>query len=86
MEETTGKYDMINPDHYKKWSVEVIVMMERIWGTQKTIDYCEMTAFKYKMRVGEKPGQSVQQELDKAQWYLSKAAELRNKNVNLKHV
>lgn len=75
------QYDMINPNHYKKWSVEVIEMMERIWGVQKTIDYCEMTAFKYKMRAGDKPGQPLEQELNKAQWYLNKAQELRAKLI-----
>jgi hypothetical protein len=79
MSETKEEYDMINPSHYKKWSIEVIEMMERVWGIASTITYCEMTAFKYKMRAGDKPGQPLEQELSKADWYLTKAAELRKK-------
>lgn len=52
-------------------------MMERIFGTHKTIDWCIMTAFKYRMRMGLKD--DFQQELEKEQWYLQKAQELTNK-------
>lgn len=74
------KKDAINPDHYKKWSVEVIDMMISIYGKEKTAIHCEMCAFKYRMRVGYKKGNSVDQELKKATWYLNKAKELRTKN------
>ena len=38
-----------------------------------------MTAFKYRMRVGTKPDNSVEQDLQKERWYLNKAKELRAK-------
>jgi hypothetical protein len=72
------KYDYINPDHYKNSSKEVIDMMKEIWGKDDLIKYCEMCSFKYRMRLGLKPGQSVEQDLEKARWYESKAKELRN--------
>jgi hypothetical protein len=72
-------YDYINPQHYKNYSVEVIDMMERIWGTEATIIHCEMTAFKYRMRLGTKPEQPVERDLEKATWYENKAKELRQK-------
>lgn len=69
--------DAINPDHYKKYPIEVIDMMERIFGTKEAITYCLMTAFKYRMRLGHKD--AVEQELKKEAWYLNKAQELKTK-------
>ena len=37
-----------------------------------------MNAFKYRMRAGLKPEQSVQRDLEKAKWYEDKAIQLRN--------
>ena len=71
-------YDYINPNHYKQGSKEVIEMMQDIWGKEKLIAYCEMNAFKYRMRAGLKPEQSVQRDLEKAKWYSDKANRLRN--------
>lgn len=73
------KYDYINPSHYQKGGKEVIEMMEDIWGPEKLIAHCEMCAFKYRMRVGEKPNQPVERDLEKARWYENKAQELRDK-------
>lgn len=73
-----NEYDYINPNHYKQGSKEVIEMMQDIWGKEKLIAYCEMNAFKYRMRAGLKPEQSVQRDLEKAKWYEDKAIQLRN--------
>lgn len=77
--ETPKPYDFINPDHYKKGSKEVWEMMVDIWGEEAFIKHCEITAFKYRMRLGEKPEQPVERDLEKARWYESKAKELRAK-------
>lgn len=79
---TTDKqsYEFVNhPPHYNEWSYEVIDMMEKIYGTENTALWCEMTAFKYAMRMGFKPIESVQQEIDKRNWYLNKAKQLKSK-------
>lgn len=68
-----------HPKHYNFFSKEVIDMMVDIWGIEKTITFCEINAFKYKMRLGEKPGQPIEQDLKKANWYLNKAKELKVK-------
>ena len=68
-----------HPNHYNNYDIEVIDMMERIWGTEKIIDWCNITAFKYRMRMGTKPNESVEKDLNKEQWYLAKAAELKKK-------
>lgn len=79
-------YEMVNhPSHYNNYDIEVIDMIERIWGIDAVIQWCEITAFKYRMRVGTKPGNSVEQDLNKEQWYLNKAKEYRvNKSYNQK--
>jgi hypothetical protein len=71
-------YEMVNsPSHYNSYSIEVIDMMVKIWGVEKTITFCEMNAFKYRMRMGTKPGNSTDQDLEKEFWYLKKANELK---------
>lgn len=67
-----------HPQHYNAYTVECIEMMRRIWGNERTAQWCEMTAYKYRMRVGMKPDNSIEQDLAKEQWYLSMAKELRN--------
>jgi len=71
-------YDFVNPEHYKRGSMEVIDMMKLLWGTEALIAHCEMTAFKYRMRAGTKPDQPIERELEKAKWYDEKAKKLRN--------
>lgn len=78
--ENNKSYEFVNhPSHYNEWSYEVIDMMEKIYGTEATALWCEMTAYKYAMRMGFKPTDSIQQDIDKRNWYLKKAKELRNK-------
>lgn len=72
-------YDAINPDHYKKYSLESIQIMESAWGPEKVAVYCEITAFKYRMRMGNKPTSTVSEDLKKEEWYLRKAKEMRSK-------
>ena len=73
----TKEYDYINPNHYKQFSKETIDMMVSIWGKEAVATHCEITAFKYKRRVGSKPEQPIERDMEKANWYLNKAKELR---------
>jgi hypothetical protein len=70
-------YDFVNPSHYKKFEKETYEMMIDIWGVEAYIKHCEMCAFKYKLRAGEKPDQPVERDLEKAEWYLNMANSLR---------
>jgi hypothetical protein len=82
-------YEMVNhPQHYNNYDVEVVDMMEKIWGTKATMDWCKMTAYKYRMRMGTKPGNyespeamkaKLLEDFNKEQWYLKKADELKSK-------
>lgn len=76
------KYEMVNhPSHYNNSSIETIEKMIRIWGKEQTAIWCEMTAFKYRERIGSKPDNSLEQEMGKIRWYESKAQELRAHEV-----
>lgn len=69
-----NKEQVDHPKHYNLYPIETIEMMVSIWGLEKTIDFCYMNAFKYRMRLGMKDG--IEQDQKKEQWYLNKAAEL----------
>lgn len=69
-------YDFVKADHYRQFPIETIDLMEKIWGTKAAKQFCEMTAFKYRMRLGHKPSNSVETDLKKEKWYLDKAKEL----------
>ena len=73
-------YEMVNhPKHYNHYDVEVIDMMERIFGLYDTYAFCKLNAYKYRMRAGTKPGTPVQQDLDKEQWYLTRAENIKSR-------
>lgn len=65
--------DNINPNHYKECSFECIEMMEAIFGWKAVYNFCLCNAFKYAWRFRNKNGA---EDLDKAQWYLTKAKNL----------
>lgn len=68
-----------HPTHYNIYDYEVIDMMEKIWGTEDAIKWCKMTAWKYRQRMGTKPGEPIERDLEKERWYLNKADELKKK-------
>ena len=53
-------------------------MMVDIWGKEAVATHCEITAFKYRMRLGLKPDQPIDRDIEKAKWYEAKAKELKN--------
>lgn len=75
--------EMVNhPLHYQGLevngtNVECIEAMEGLKGWYNTAIFCELNAFKYNWRVGEKD--MIPQELGKIAWYGNKAKELWNK-------
>lgn len=80
VEKRVENYDYINPDHYNSFDKEAWEMMVDIWGVEKFTAHCEMSAFKYRMRLGSKPDQPIERDLKKAKWYEDKARELKQKN------
>lgn len=81
--ETSTQYEYVNhPSHYNNYSMEVIDMMLKIWGPENAATFCEMNAYKYRMRLGLKPENPIDQDLKKEKWYLDKAKSIR-KEYNL---
>lgn len=72
------EYDYINPTHYQKNGKECIDVMIEKFGKEAVITFCELNAFKYNFRKGNKPGEDLEREENKIKWYLDKANELRN--------
>ena len=70
--------DHINPQHYQNGPMEVWEMMVKIWGEEKYIGFCQMNAFKYRMRAGNKEGQPAERDLTKAKWYEDKVKEIKS--------
>ena len=76
-------YEMVNhPTHYNQYDIEVIDMIIRIWGPEAAAQWCDITAFKYRMRMGTKPDNSIEQDIKKEQWYLNKSKEIRENIIN----
>lgn len=72
-------YEYVNhPKHYNNYDMEVIDMMVKIFGIHATISFCKLNAFKYRMRAGTKPDETIEKDLEKEQWYLRKADELES--------
>lgn len=80
--ENPSKEMVKHPLHYQGLevngtNVECIEAMEGLKGWYNTAIFCELNAFKYNWRVGEKD--MIPQELGKIAWYGNKARELWNK-------
>jgi len=52
-------------------------MMVAAFGKEKYLAFCELNAFKYRMRAGSKPTSSVVEDINKAQWYESQIDKLK---------
>lgn len=71
--------DPVNhPAHYTYGKHECIEEMEILFGREAVISYCRLAAYKYKYRAGHKD--DAEQDYQKADWYLDKAAELMARN------
>ena len=82
-------HDKDCPEHYHSYDIQVIDMMEQIWGIDAVISFCKLSAFKYRMRMGIKTGMDMlRHDMQKEQWYLSKAKELekRKEDNNAEHL
>ena len=67
--------DNVNhPSHYTKGKIEVIDMMLKVFGKEVVINYCDLNAFKYRMRAGYK--NDIVEDINKALWYEKKSKEL----------
>jgi len=81
MENTNEKpYESINhPAHYNQYDIEVVEMARRLWGNEVMLNVAFVTAFLYRMRLGEKPNVPFETDFKKEHWWLNYAKELKLK-------
>ena len=73
-------YEYVNhPSHYNRYSIEAVEMARRIWGDEALITAAEITAFFYRMRLGLKPDVPVFQDIEKEEFWLNYARNLKAK-------
>lgn len=78
------EYEMVNhPSHYNRYPIEAVEMARRIWGDEAMKTAAEITAFFYRMRLGLKPENSVEQELAKEEFWLNYAKSLTTGEGNM---
>lgn len=73
---TTAAEQVNHPAHYKKNGKECIDLMREEYGDDAVYNFCICNAFKYKFRAGYKAGNSMEQDLAKANWYKNYADRL----------
>lgn len=75
-----SNYEYVNsPSHYKNSDGrEAIDIILEEFGIEETIIWCIITARKYELRNGQKPGESLERDMKKRDWYLNKANELKS--------
>lgn len=72
-----SKADYVNhPPHYTSRPMECIEEMLVVFGEKAVFDFCRINAWKYRYRAGQKG--SVKEDLEKSDWYLKKAREIKN--------
>lgn len=76
-EEPAGKDDQVNPKHYKEnlFGKELQYVMVETFGEEKYKAFCQLNAFKYRMRAGNK-ADKAEQDIQKAMWYEEKLKSL----------
>lgn len=67
-----------HPNHYTCHEHECIDEMIALFGVDDTIAFCKLNTWKYRYRAGQKD--SAEDDMKKADWYISKAMELQNIN------
>ena len=77
-----SKEKVNHPAHYQKNGKECIEVMEEQFGPKAVYWFCILNSFKYKWRAGVKEGNSYEQDMAKARWYLDYGKNLNNKHNN----
>lgn len=75
-----------NATHYNATRLNSIIKFERTYGTRAVMHFCEISADKYRERIGKKPGQTLEQELLKINWYEKAARHYFNKMGTIEEI
>lgn len=66
-----------HPSHYRReGSVECIDEMMALFGREAVMWFCALSAYKYRYRAGDKPGNDARKDIAKSDWYMNKYCEL----------
>lgn len=76
---STNYESVDSPKHYNLYDTEVVKMMELIFGPEKTANWAQLNAFKYRMRMGLKPTAPMEEDFKKEQKCLKIYDELKKK-------
>lgn len=68
-----------NATHYDSERINANNIFEYTYGTLAIMYFCEINVLKYRMRIGKKTSQSLEQEILKIKWYEKAAAFYFNK-------
>jgi hypothetical protein len=77
--------DPVSPAHYKMrtadgFEIQTIDFIRAVLGDVGTVAYCTGSAIKYLSRAGKKQGAPVAQDLRKAAWFCTFAAQVAEEN------
>ena len=67
-----------HPDYYQG-KYECIEEMVALFGIQAVINFCRCNAYKYRFRAGRKPGEEAEKDIAKAECYIEKLMELKER-------
>lgn len=76
------KNDVNHPSHYNVHKHECIDEMIALFGVDETMVFCKLNAWKYRYRAGAKDGEAREKDLAKADGYIEKLMELKEKEEN----
>lgn len=79
MTNVTPNYEYVkNPNHYNLYDDDVIDMVRKLYGDFAAAMWCEITALKYRFRMGLKPNNPIEQELAKEKVYMDRKNKILN--------
>ncbi len=69
------------PSHYHFFGIDTMPMLEKILGTEGYLGFLQGNALKYRLRVGKKAGNSIEQDVAKAMYYEDLYNDFVNENT-----
>ncbi len=69
------------PSHYHFFGMDTMPMLEKILGTEGYLGFLKGNALKYRLRVGKKKGNSIEQDVAKAMYYEDLYNDFVNENT-----
>lgn len=67
-----------HPSHYNQYNIETEEMMIKIFGKDDLAKFYLLSAFKYRMRLGYKSKEKLEEDFNKEQYCLKRYRELKN--------